>query len=310
MHPNARTTLRSREDIVRRVLEQGQTVKAAAAAFAVCPKTVRKWLARYQTEGPRGLRERSSRPQHSPQRIAAERCAHALACRRQGLVYAEIAQRTGLSEATLSRVLRTVPRHSPPPAAPVVRYERAAPGELLHLDIKKLGRIERLGHRITGDPRDHTRGAGWECVHVCIDDHSRFAYAEIRPDEKKESAVAFLEAAVASYARFGVGVQRVMTDNGSCYKSAAFRKACHKLGLRHLRTRPYTPKTNGKAERFIQSSLREWAYAHTYAHSDQRTAELQRWLHRYNWHRPHRSLNRLPPISRLNLGDNVLTTHT
>jgi len=290
------------------VLTEGQTLKAAAAAFSVCPKTARKWIERYRQQGAAGLLGRSSRPRHSPRRTAPTRRQEALRWREQGLTYAEITRHTGLSEATLSRLLRGQ-RIGPPPAPPL-RYERATAGELLHLDIKKLGRIERVGHRITGDPRDHVRGAGWECVHVCIDDHSRVAYAEMRPDEKKESAVAFLEAAVQHYQQLGVHVQRIMTDNGSCYKSAAFRKACHKLGLRHLRTRPYTPKTNGKAERFIQSSLREWAYAQPYAHSDQRTAQLQHWLHRYNWHRPHRSLNRLPPISRLNLGDNLLTTHT
>lgn len=310
MHANARTTPRSREDIVRLVLKEGQTVKAAAAAFTVCPKTVRKWVGRYRTAGASGLKERSSRPAHSPKRILPARREAALAWRRQGLVYAEIAQRTGLSEATLSRLLRTVPRQPVPPPPPVVRYERATPGELLHLDIKKLGRIERVGHRITGNPRDRTRGVGWECVHVCVDDHSRVAFAEVRPDEGKATAVAFLTAAVASYARLGVRVQRVMTDNGGCYRSFAFRDACLQLGLRHLRTRPYTPKTNGKAERFIQSSLREWAYAQSYAHSAERTQALAPWLHRYNWHRPHRSLHRLPPISRLNLGDNVLTTHT
>ena len=192
------------------VVKEGQTVKAAAAAFTVCPKTVRKWIERYRRAGAGGLRERSSRPAHSPKRIPPDRREAALAWRRAGLVYAEIAQRTGLSEATLSRLLRTAPRRPSPPPPPVVRYERAAPGELLHLDIKKLGRIAAVGHRITGDPRDHTRGAGWECVHVCIDDHSRVAYAEVRPDECKESAVAFLEAAVASYARFGVGIQRVL----------------------------------------------------------------------------------------------------
>lgn len=309
MHANARTTPRSREDIVRLVLKEGQTVKAAAAAFTVCPKTVRKWVGRYRTAGASGLKERSSRPAHSPKRILPARREAALAWRRQGLVYAEIAQRTGLSEATLSRLLRTVPRQPVPPPPPVVRYERATPGELLHLDIKKLGRIERVGHRITGNPRDRTRGVGWECVHVCVDDHSRVAFAEVRPDEGKATAVAFLTAAVASYARLGVRVQRVMTDNGGCYRSFAFRDACLQLGLRHLRTRPYTPKTNGKAERFIQSSLREWAYAQSYAHSAERTQALAPWLHRYNWHRPHRSLHRLPPISRLNLGDNVLTTH-
>lgn len=308
MHANARTTPRSRADIVRLVVQKGQTLKAAAAAFSVCPKTVRKWLARYRAEGVAGLAGRSSRPHRSPRRTSAARRAEAWRWREQGLTYAEITARTALSEATLSRLLRGH-RVGPPPPPPV-RYERATPGELLHLDIKKLGRIARVGHRITGDPRDHVRGAGWECVHVCIDDHSRVAYAEVRPDEKKESAVAFLQAAVRRYQQLGVRVQRVMTDNGSCYQSAAFRKACAKLGLRHLRTKPYTPKTNGKAERFIQSSLREWAYAQPYAHSAERTAQLHRWLHRYNWHRPHRSLHRLPPISRLNLGDNLLTTHT
>lgn len=307
MHANARTTPRSRADLVRMVLQEGQTVKAAAAAFTVCPKTVRKWIERYREAGAAGLRGRSSRPRHSPRLTALARREEAVRWREQGLTYAEITRRTGLSEATLSRLLRG--RRVGPPPPPVVRYERASAGELLHLDIKKLGRIERIGHRVTGDPRDHVRGAGWECVHVCIDDHSRVAYAEVRPDEKKESAVAFLEAAVQRYQQLGVKVHRVMTDNGSCYKSAAFRKACLKLGLRHLRTKPYTPKTNGKAERFIQSSLREWAYAQPYPHSDQRTAQLPLWLHRYNWHRPHRSLNRLPPISRLNLGDNLLTTH-
>jgi transposase InsO family protein len=308
MHANARTTPRSRGDIVRMVLEEGQTLKAAAAAFSVCPKTVRKWIERYRQEGPAGLRGRSSRPRCSPQRTSAPRREEALRWREQGLTYAEITRHIGLSEATLSRLLRAH-RVGPLPAPPL-RYERASPGELLHLDIKKLGRIERLGRRITGNPRDHVRGAGWECVHVCIDDHSRLAYAEMRPDEKKESAVAFLQAAVQHYQQLGVRVQRVMTDNGPCYKSAAFRKACLKLGLRHLRTQPYTPKTNGKAERFIQSSLREWAYAQPYTHSAQRSAALHRWIHRYNWHRPHRSLNRLPPITRLNLQDNLLTTHT
>ena len=310
MHANARTTPRSRADIVRMVLQEGQTVKAAAAAFTVCRKTVRKWLARYQTAGPAGLHERSSRPHHSPQRLGPARREQALHWRRQGLVYAEIAQRTGLSEATLSRLLRLVPRHPPPPTPPVVRYERATPGELLHLDIKRLGRIDGIGHRITADPRDRCRGAGWECVHVCIDDHSRVAYADLRPDQRRHTAVAFLDTALAYYTNLGVRVQRIMTDNGSCYRSAAFRKACARHGLKHLRTQPYTPKTNGKAERFIQSSLREWAYAKPYAHSDQRTAALPLWLHRYNWHRPHRSLHRLPPITRLHLGDNVLTTHT
>ena len=308
MHKRARTTPWSREDIVRLVLQDGQTLKAAAAAFSVCPKTVRKWVARYRVEGLDGLRDRSSRPARSPQRIAETKRQEVWRWREQGLTYAEISEQTGLSEATLSRILRG---HRPgPPPIPAVRYERATPGELLHLDTKKLGRIEAVGHRITGDRRDHVRGAGWECLHVCIDDHSRFSHAAIRPDERKATAVDFLDQVVAHYRQLGITVQRIMTDNGSCYRSAAFRKACGRLGVRHLFTQPYTPKTNGKAERFIQSALREWAYARTYQHSTERTAALPIWLQRYNWHRPHRSLQRKPPVSRLNLGDNVLTTHT
>ena len=185
MHSRARTTPCSREDIVRLVLREGQTLKAAAAAFSVCPKTTRKWVARYQAEGRAGLRDRSSRPAHSPTRIAASRRQEAWRWREQGLTYAEISERTGLSEASLSRILRG---HRPgPPPAPAVRYERAHPGELLHLDTKKLGRIEEVGHRITGDRRDHVRGAGWECVHVCIDDHSRVAYAEVHSPRNAHS---------------------------------------------------------------------------------------------------------------------------
>ena len=192
------------------------------------------------------------------------------------------------------------------------RYERENPGELVHIDIKKLGRFEQVGPRITGDRtgQSNGRGVGWEFVHVCIDDASRLAFSQILPDEKKESAVAFLKAAVAYYAGLGVVVQRVMTDNGACYKSFAFRDACRALGLRHIRTKPYTPKTNGKAERFIQTALREWAYAQAYPTSDRRAQELPIWLHRYNWHRPHSAIKSKPPISRLDLTeDNLLRLH-
>ena len=199
------------------------------------------------------------------------------------------------------------------PPAPVVRYEREHPGELIHLDIKKLGRFERTGHRITGERtgKSSSRGAGWEFVHVCIDDASRIAFSQVLPDEKKESAVAFLKAAVAYYASLGVTVARVMTDNGACYRSNAFRDACADLGLKHIRTKPYTPKTNGKAERFIQTALREWAYAQAYPTSDHRTAELPIWLHRYNWHRPHGGIKSQTPISRLGFDqDNLLRLHS
>ncbi len=187
------------------------------------------------------------------------------------------------------------------------------PGELIHLDIKKLGKFNRIGHRITGDRtgQSNARGVGWEFVHVCIDDASRVAFSRVMKDERKASAVAFLKAAVAYYASLGVTVERVMTDNGSCYKSFAFQKACKKLGLKHIRTKPYTPKTNGKAERFIQTSLREWAYARAYNTSEERAADLSIWLHRYNWHRPHGSIGSKPPISRLGLtANNLLRLHS
>jgi transposase InsO family protein len=198
------------------------------------------------------------------------------------------------------------------PAEPVRRYERERPGELIHIDIKKLGKFNRIGHRITGDRtgQSNARGIGWEFVHVCIDDASRIAFSRVMKDEKKASAVAFLKAAVAYYASLGVTIERVMTDNGSCYRSKAFARACKKLGLKHIRTKPYTPKTNGKAERFIQTSLREWAYARAYNTSDERAAELPKWLHRYNWHRPHGGIKSQTPISRLGLaGNNLLRLH-
>ena len=235
--------------------------------------------------------------------------------RRQRWTGSHIAQEVGISPATVSRVLKRAGLsrlRDIEPAAPVVRYEREHPGEMIHIDIKKLGRFERIGHRITGDPQQgKSRGAGWEFVHVAIDDASRIAFSQILPDERQTSAVAFLKAAVAYYASLGITVTRVMTDNGSCYRSKAFAKACRTLGLRHVRTRPYTPKTNGKAERFIQTALREWAYAVAYPTSDRRAAELPIWLHRYNWHRPHGSLKSKPPISRLDLTkDNLLRLHS
>jgi transposase InsO family protein len=199
------------------------------------------------------------------------------------------------------------------PAAPVIRYERKQPGEMIHLDIKKLGRFDRIGHRITGDRtgQSNSRGIGWEFVHVAIDDASRLAFCQIMPDEKKHSAVAFLKAAVAYYASLGIAVARVMTDNGSCYKAFDFRDACRDLKLKHITTKPYTPKTNGKAERFIQTALREWAYAQAYPTSNHRAAELPNWLHRYNWHRPHGGIKSQTPISRLALSeDNLLRLHS
>jgi len=320
VHKNARLTPVGRELMVRRVVEGGQTPEAVSAAVGVCPRTVRKWVERFRAEGVAGLQDRSSRPHRLRQPTPAAIVAQVEALRRQRWTGAQIARDTGVSKATVSRILRRLGLNklrALEPAEPVRRYERQCPGELIHIDIKKLGRIDGIGHRITGDRRGQSnrrgrgQGLGWEFVHVCIDDASRVAFAQVLPDERKESAVAFLEAAVAYYARLGVIVDRVMTDNGSCYRSSAFRDACRSLGLKHLRTKAYSPKTNGKAERFIQTALREWAYAYAYIHSDRRTAELAPWLHRYNWHRPHASLKAMPPISRLPLTeDNLLRLHT
>jgi len=315
IHKNARLTPRGREHMVRQVLS-GQTPEAAARAAGVCPRTVRKWMARYRSEGVVGLVDRSSRPQRLYRPTSAAVAEQVEALRRQRRTGMQIAAEVGVSPATVSRILKRLGLNrlaALEPAEPVRRYERDHPGELIHIDIKKLGRFERVGHRITGDRKgqSNSRGIGWEFVHVCIDDASRLAFSQILPDEKKGSAVAFLEAAVAYYRSLGVKVARVMTDNGSCYKSFDFRDACRDLGLRHIRTRPYTPKTNGKAERFIQTALREWAYAQAYPTSDRRAEELPIWLHRYNWHRPHRSLKSKPPISRLALAeDNLLRLHS
>ena len=304
IHKNARTTPYSRAEIVRRVMLLGETPRAVATALGVSQRTVAKWLARYRAEGRAGLDDRSSRPHATPNAIPTDVIEQIIALRRRRITGKQIAATLALSSATVSRVLRKARlsrmRDLDPPE-PVRRYERAHPGELIHIDIKKLGRFERVGHRITGDRhgQSNSRGIGWEFVHVCIDDASRIAFSQVLPDEKKESAVAFLHAAIAYYKGLGVTVTRVMTDNGSCYKSFAFRDACKALGLRHIRTRPYTPKTNGKAERFIQTSLREWAYARAYPTSEHRKQALDPWLHNYNWHRPHGSLQSRPPISRL-----------
>lgn len=314
-HKNAPLTPKGREAMVRSVIEGGLTQAAAALQFNVSAKTMAKWVKRFRAEGIGGLRDRSSRPHSLPGQTLPATCTAVEALRRQRYTGKQIAAELGISSATVSRILRRLGLNrirDLEPAKPIRRYEREHPGELIHIDIKKLGRFNRIGHRITGDRtgQSNTRGVGWEFVHVCIDDASRVAFSRVMKDEKKGSAVAFLKAAVAYYASLGVAVQRVMTDNGSCYRSRAFAKACKKLGLKHIRTKPYTPKTNGKAERFIQPSLREWAYACAYNTSNERAAELPRWLHRYNWHRLHGSLDSKPPISRLGLaGNNLLRLH-
>jgi transposase InsO family protein len=314
VHKNARLTPRGREWMVN-LAASGQTPQAVAGAVGVCPRTVRKWVWRHQSEGISGLQDRSSRPHRlyrpTPQAVV-ERIQ---ALRRDRMTGKTIAAEVGVSPATVSRILKRLGLNklsALQPAEPIRRYEREHPGELIHIDIKKLGKFNRIGHRITGQRQGcRNYDAGWEFVHVCIDDASRIAFTQIKPDEKKRSAIAFLKAAVAYYASLGIKVERVMTDNGSCYRSRAFARACKKLGLRHIRTRPYTPKTNGKAERFIQTSLREWAYARAYDTSRQRAAELPYWMHRYNWHRPHGSIGSVPPITRLGLSrNNLLRLHS
>jgi transposase InsO family protein len=317
IHKNARLTPRSRAELVRRVLIERQTPKAAATAFGVCVKTVRKWVERFLAEGEAGLMDRSSRPHRLRQPTLQAVVEEIERLRRQRWTGKQIAAASAVSPATVSRVLRRLGLNklsALEPAEPVRRYEREKAGELIHIDIKKLGRIGSVGHRITGRHpgvvnRHH--GIGWEFVHVCIDDASRVAFVQVMANQRKESAVAFLEAAVAYFAELGIRIERVMTDNGSCYRSTPFRAACKRLGLRQIFTRPYTPRTNGKAERFIQTALREWAYARAYQSSDQRSAELFNWLHRYNWHRPHGSLKANTPISRLGLSeDNLLRLHS
>ncbi len=254
-------------------------------------------------------------PNVPPRTTHRFRVARVVALRRRKLPGFQIARAAQLSKATVSRLLR---RHglqrlsALEPPRPVCRYERARPGELIHFDIKKLARIERVGHRITGDrQRDHVRGAGWEFLHIAIDDHSRLAFAQLHPDETARSAIAFLHAALGFYQGLGIAAERVYSDNGSAYRSHAMASTVAALGLKHRFTRPYTPKTNGKAERFIQTSLREWAYAHAYSHSSQRSDRLSSFLHNYNWHRPHHSLNLLAPISRLHQPlNNLLSLHT
>ncbi|MGY3116184.1 transposase InsO family protein [Bradyrhizobium sp. S3.14.4] len=316
IHKNAPLTPKGREAMVRSVVEGGLSQADAAYQFNTTPKTVAKWVKRFRGEGVDGLRDRSSRPHSSPSQTPPATCAAIEALRRQRHTGKQIAAEVEVSAATVSRVLRRLGLNrirDLEPAEPERRYERENPGEIIHLDIKKLGRFQRVGHRITGDPSgpNKSRGAGWDFVHVCIDDHSRVAFSEIKPDETAESAVSFLKAAVAYYKSLRVTVARVMTDNGSCYQSFAFRDACRDLGIKHIRTKPYTPRTNGKAERFIQTALREWAYAKAYPTSDRCAQELPIWLHQYNWHRPHGGINSQKPISRLGLTeDNLLRLHT
>jgi transposase InsO family protein len=282
VHKNARMTVHGRALLVARVRDQGWRVEDAALAAGVSVRTAYRWLARWRAGGEPALHDRSSAPARSPRRLPHEVTAEIARLRRQRLSGPQIARKLGRPVSTVGLALRRqgLGRLAAlEPRPPVIRYQRANPGELLHLDTKKLGRIDGIGHRMTGDRTGPRRRSGWEILHVAIDDAARLAYSEVLPDEKKASAIAFLDRALDWFARHGVTVERVMTDNGSAYRAHDFRRACAAAGLRHLRTRPYTPRTNGKAERFIQTALREWAYARPYASSSERSHAIDPWLH-------------------------------
>ena len=302
VHRNAKTTPKGRALIIQRVQCEGWTVAQTARAFGVSERTVSKWRARYRVGGLAALVDRRPVPHHVPHATAPRRVAQIVTLRHERLTGVAIARRLGLPRSTVGTILRRrgLGRlRALQPGAPARRYEWAHPGELVHVDLKSLGRIGCVGHRIHGDYRRRARGGGWEHAHVCVDDASRVAYVEMLPTPQQGDAVGFLERAVAWFACHGVRVQRVMTDNGSAYVSRTWTATCARLGLRHLRTRPYTPRTNGKAERFIQTLLREWAYGRPYVSSASRRRALPPWLRYYNARRPHMSLNSQPPLSRL-----------
>jgi transposase InsO family protein len=317
VHANAPLGPKGRLRMVERVLEQGWSLAEAAEAAGVSERTCSKWVMRYRSEGEPGLHDRSSAPKSIPHRTSDERVEAIAALRRLRMTGAEIAFCLAMALSTVSAVLQRIglgklSRLEPP--EPPNRYERRHPGELIHVDVKKLGRIRGAGHRVTGQRASQRRTrvngrrtgvAGWEFVHVCVDDATRLAYVEVLSDEKAATAVGFLRRAKAFYASHGVTVERVMTDNGSAYRSAIHALACRSMGLRHLRTRPYRPRTNGKAERFIRTMLGGWAYGAIYGTSRERTAALDGWLWIYNHRRPHGSLSHKTPIARLNELNNL-----
>ena len=305
IHKNARLTPQGRLLLVRRVDELGWRMAEAAAVAGISQRQGYRWLARYRSGGAAVLGDRSSAPGCCQHRIGAERISEITELRRQRLSGPAIARQLGMPVSTVGAILRRIglgKLTTLDPKPPIVRYERQRPGELIHLDTKKLGRIAGIGHRFTGRAAgtvNRHHGIGWEALHVCIDDATRLGYSEILPDERKQSALGFLERALGWLAQHGVTVERVMTDNGSAYCSRDFGAALAAAGLKHKRTRPYTPRTNGKAERFIQTSLREWAYARPYATSQERSAALTTWLDHYNTARPHAALGDRPPAARL-----------
>ncbi len=301
VHENARTTPVSRALLVRRISEEGWSVGSAAAAAGVSRHTAYKWVQRQREDGVASLRDRSSRAHHIRHALPVEWTQIILYLRRFRQPARLIGGELGLARSTVSAVLA---RHglgaqrALDPPQPVARYERRQAGDLLHLDIKRLSRFWRPGHRVTGSRTHQSCGAGYEFVHVAIDDHSRIAFAQILPDERGATCAAFLRRACAWFADQGIHIRRILTDNGTGYRAHHFRKSCLALRLRHVRTRPRRPQTNGKAERFIQTLLREWAYGRVYANSRLRAQQLPRWLNFYNGERPHASLGYLPPFSR------------
>ena len=313
-HKHARLTYARRLEMVHQMTEMHGSVSEAAAAHGVTPATARKWLGRYLAGGDAALVDASSRPIRSPRAIEPSKALLIVELRRRRMTQARIAGSVGVSESTVSRVLARAglsKLSDLAPAEPVVRYEHERPGDLLHIDTKKLGRIERPSHRVTGNRRDSVNGAGWEMLFVAVDDHARIAFTAMHPDEKTPQAVQFLRDALAYYAGLGITVRCVLTDNGSAFRSRDFASACAELGIKHKFTRAYRPQTNGKAERFIQSALREWAYGWTYQNSAQRTRALAGWQHHYNWHRPHAGIGGAFPMSRLNPSShNLLTVHS
>ena len=313
IHKNARLTFARRLEMVQDITERGLSQGVAALAHGVSVPTIRKWLGRYLAHGEVALVDRSSRPALSPRAIVPAKALAIVELRRHRLTQARIAASLGVSKSTVGRVLaRAGLSHLKDlePIAPVVRYEHAAAGDLLHIDIKRLGRIQRPSHRVTGNRRDTFGGAGWEFLFVAIDDHARIGFTDMYPDETKASAVQFMRNAVAYYQSLGVQVKGLLTDNGSAFRSKDFAQACAELRVKHRFTRPYRPQTNGKAERFIQSALREWAYGFVYKNSLQRTDQLDAWIHHYNWHRPHQGIGGVAPMSRLKTScNNLLTLH-
>jgi transposase InsO family protein len=310
VHANAPLGPKGRLTMVLRVLEREWSLTEAAEAAGVSERTCSKWVGRYRAEGELGLFDRSSAPRSVPHRTPEDRVAAIAALRRLRMTGVEIAFCLGMALSTVSAVLARIglgklSRLEPP--EPPNRYERRHAGELIHIDVKKLGRIQGgAGHRVHGDRRRSPRGGGWEYVHVCIDDATRLAYVEVLSDETAVTAIGFLRRAVAFYRRHGIRVQRLMTDNGSAYRSGVHALACRALRIRHLRTRPYRPRTNGKAERFIRTLLGGWAYGAIYGSSRERTAALDGWLWTYNHRRPHGSLSHKTPIARLTSEQNNL----